>query len=415
MPFTHRVPRRGSLALLLGLCLAGVPAPAASATLTLDDALRLTREHHPRIAAARLGAEAARHARRDAGRLTNPALEASAENFGGGLDPDGRELTVTIAQPLEIGGDRAARAGLAGARAGAADAATLQTALDQRLVTVERFLDAWVLQERLRQVERSTSIARDAVATARERHRSGAAPAYEARRAERFLAIQDIAYGRAAADLAAARQRLALQWNGVVAVDSLALPPPDEATRAAHTAVTVPEHPDLVAAAAAVTESEWRLRHARAARVPDIEVAAGLRHFAGTADVGFLAGLSIGLPIWNARRGEIAAAEAERDAAATLTRSLRQELETEAAVAARLLDAALERWRRLRDDVLPAATEAMEGVTAAYRAGRAASIEVQEGQRDLIETELLAIESRADVWRAHHRLESLLRPEGGAR
>jgi cobalt-zinc-cadmium efflux system outer membrane protein len=177
VPSIHARLRTGILPALLTACVA-VPAAAQTpgrATLTLEDALRMTQAHHPQIRAASLEAEAAHHARRDAGRRANPALGVDFENFGGGLGADGRELTVMLAQPFELGGDRRAREGLALARTETADVAARQAVRTGRLQTVDRFIDAWVLQERAARLRRSEALAREAVVAAAERHRSGAA------------------------------------------------------------------------------------------------------------------------------------------------------------------------------------------------------------------------------------------------
>jgi cobalt-zinc-cadmium efflux system outer membrane protein len=228
--------------------------------------------------------------------------------------------------------------------------------------------------------------------------------------------MREIDRERTESEFATARTRLALQWGGAATFDSLALPEPPLVAAAAGAATEVPpEHPDLARVEAEHRQSEWRVRHARAARMPDVEVAAGIRHFTGPGETGFLAGVSVPLPVWNARGGEIAAAEAEREAAETIVTATRRTLEADAIAARHALDSAVSRWVRVRDDVRPVAAQAMEGVAEAYRAGRIGYLDLQEGQRGLVEAELLTIETQAEVWRAHYRLEALIRPLGGAR
>jgi outer membrane protein TolC len=80
----------------------------------------------------------------------------------------------------------------------------------------------------------------------------------------------------------------------------------------------------------------------------------------------------------------------------------------------RRLLAALSAWEGIRDHVRPAADEAMRQIGAGYRAGRLGYLEIQEGQRSLLEADLLLIEAAADVWRARSALERLAGDTPGA-
>jgi outer membrane protein TolC len=53
----------------------------------------------------------------------------------------------------------------------------------------------------------------------------------------------------------------------------------------------------------------------------------------------------------------------------------------------------------------------MVQITNAYRAGRLGYLDIQEGQRALLEIELMRIETLAEVWRARAELDRLT---GGA-
>ena len=63
--------------------------PAADETLTLVEAVALARAHSPLAAAARAQAEGAERAAKAAGRLADPTLELTAENWRGLYIPEG--------------------------------------------------------------------------------------------------------------------------------------------------------------------------------------------------------------------------------------------------------------------------------------------------------------------------------------
>jgi cobalt-zinc-cadmium efflux system outer membrane protein len=383
-------------------------------SLTLETALRLTREHNPHVQAARLQADAAGALRDDAGRRPNPVLSVGVENIGGGVLGDARESQLVLSQPIELGGDRAARTGLAAARLDAARAGVASAAIDQEALTTELFLDAWVSQESLRRLAEAVTLAREAVASATERLNAGAAPAYERTRATSFMALREVEHARAATALEAALDRLLQQWSGAATFDSLALgePPLEEPAALEILRMRGARHPDRLKAEAARREGEWRVRHARALRTPDLSVDAGVRRLEGPDATGFVVGIAVPLPLWNSARGMITAAAAEREAAGLEAGALERDLDRRLRVTRARLLTALQQLDRLQAGAAPAAEEAMEQIRSAYRVGRLGYLDIQEGQRSLLEIELMRIEAHAEVWRASTELGRLTAAAG---
>jgi cobalt-zinc-cadmium efflux system outer membrane protein len=393
------------------LVLVAAATPArASGVLTLDQAVRRALKAHPAPRAARLLETAAEAAAPEAGRLSNPALAVEVENWGADLGTDRREATVALTQTLERGGDRAARAGAARARAGLASAAAGATRLEVAGLAVEAFLDAWAAERSVALERAAEAVAAEAVRAAAERLRAGAAPAFEQVRAEGFLGTRALERRRAEAARDAARRRLAGLWGAAsLDVDSLALaepgrlaiPPGDTLVARARA------HPRQAVLEAEARLGEWRVREARAARSADLALSAGVRHLAEDGAVGLVAGASLPLPLWNAARGPVRAAEAERDAARLGAEGGRLRLEEEVRTAADRLRAALDVWDTARTRVRPAAEEALRLLAQAYRAGRLGYLDIAEGQRSLLEAEHLAVDAMADAWRARLALERL--------
>jgi cobalt-zinc-cadmium efflux system outer membrane protein len=416
--------RRWTTTWVLAAAFAAGPAwsqarPAAaepSRVLTLDAALLLTREHHPLLRATLRKSDAAAFLVEDAARWPNPSLEAGVENLGGGELAGKTESFVAISQPFEFGGDRTARRGLASARAEEARAGVAQQTRDAEAVTTEGFLAAWLLQERIRRLRAAEGMAGEAVRAASERLASGAAPPYERLRAESFLALREIERAGLADDLAAAKRRLGLQWNGPFEFDSLSLAdPPDQAPASLEESLAgIAHHPARRAAEASLEAGAWRTRLARAARVPDLELAAGVRRLEESGATGFTAAISVPLPVWNPQSGDVRAAEAEHDAARLIARSTSLSLEEVARAAHGRWVTALDRWRRIDTEVQPATAAAMAEIASAYRAGRLRYLDIQEGQETLLEADLARLEAQADAWRAHAALARLLAPAPAA-
>src|SRR5262245_51458014 len=82
--------------------------PSVTGALGLEEAFRLALQHHPDLS-ARLWSGRADVARAREEALTpNPTLEATLENFKGGLPPAREERTLILSQPLDLAGRRRA-------------------------------------------------------------------------------------------------------------------------------------------------------------------------------------------------------------------------------------------------------------------------------------------------------------------
>ncbi|HYM81922.1 MAG TPA: TolC family protein [Candidatus Limnocylindria bacterium] len=385
--------------------------PDPRGVLALDDALRLSARHHPALqgAAWRLRAAAAR--RRDAGRWSNPSAALDVENFAGEVGSRRREITASLGQVIDLGGDRAAR--VHAAQASEQLAWTELTAEERRVLTAtsERFLDAWTLQEKLGRLARAEQLAAQAIEAANERFRAGAGPAVERIKAEAVLANRQAERVRARAELRAAWQRLISQWGATdYNLDSLALDVPARVRipQPAELVTRLQQHPERLRAAAEVAFEEARLREMRAARVPDLEVSAGFRHLAEEETVAMVAGISIPLPLWGTQRASAEAAEAEREAASARERLVRLRLQEELRSAYERSLAAGEAHELIVDRVRPKAEEVLRQVSAGYRGGRFSSLELLDAQRSLLEADVAWVEATVEAWRARAALEHLI-------
>ena len=113
MPILRPLASAGTRAcwLLMGLCL-GLPALANEApvsfngtSISLEQALERALRSNPELAAVGRETEIASGARQQAGLIPNPDLSWSVEDTRQG----NRQTSVSIAQPLELGGKRGAR------------------------------------------------------------------------------------------------------------------------------------------------------------------------------------------------------------------------------------------------------------------------------------------------------------------
>jgi cobalt-zinc-cadmium efflux system outer membrane protein len=385
--------------------------PRAPGTITLSQVLELAAAHDPRLARAGWRLRAAERRSADAGRMPNPSVEGAVENWGGGLGSGRVETTVSLSQPIEIGGDRRARA--FGARA-EIDAARAESALELRNQLAQAtsdFVEAWTAQERIGCLLGWRQMAADAAAAAAERVKAGAASPVERIRAQGRVALAEAELARARADFAAACRAVAQRWGASeAAFDSLVLPAPDLSPPPGPDSLlaTLEDHPELGRAAAEARAAEATWLGARAARTPDLEARFGVRHLRDAGGTGWVSGVSIPLPLWNRRSGAVGAADAERSRARLELETTRRRIGAELRSTVDHLRASIAAFELVRDRAAPAAEGALAELRSGYRAGRLGYVDLVDGQRGAIAARLAAIEAAAEVWRFRAELHRLV-------
>jgi cobalt-zinc-cadmium efflux system outer membrane protein len=165
-----------------------------------------------------------------------------------------------------------------------------------------------------------------------------------------------------------------------------------------------------------LARAEAALSRARAQRVPDLEIEAGVREARGRARDGereAFADIGVRLPLWNRNQGGIAAAEADLSRARLESERVRLSLDSRYAAAfAQYRQAAL-RVRTYREGVLDRARRAYEQYLAQYQQMQAAYPQVLIAQRTLIQLEEDYTRTLARAWEAAVSIESLLTSSEG--
>ena len=388
--------------------------PVVSGPLTLERALTLAGKYQLGLRAADLRVAAAQARIRDAGRAPNPTLTGAGENFGGGLSSEHLESTVELAQTLELGGDRGARAAVAAGehRLASADASVLRR--EALMLVAERFIGAWSLQEKVARLREGEELTKQAILAATQRYRAGASPILERTRAESQALSQVVDRQRTEAELTIARRILALSWgDGQASFDSLVA----DSLGETDFEPKLTSHPELERAGASETLAEARIRAARAERIPDVTVSGGIRHLREVPGTGFVAAVEVPLPLWNRGGGTIEATQHDYEATLADKRATAQRLEVERTNSVERLRSAAAVYDTLRLRVRPARQELLVELFRAYRAGRLNYLDLIAEQRNLLETDLALVDAQADLWRSRVRLELLTgersRPEDG--
>lgn len=384
--------------------------PPPAAPFTLDDALAAARAVSPALEAASADLRASSAARTVAGLRPNPTLQAETENVAGSgayRGIDSAETTIGFALPVELGGKRSARIGVANALSGRAriDAAIAEADLGLRVT--QAYIAAVAAERRLGIAREQAGIAGETYRGAGIRVRAGRASPIEEQRADVLRINAEAAAARAEREALVARDTLArLIGRPVPALLDLGwfdrLDGYGPTVRAGVDGTLA-----LAAADAEVTTADAQVRLARSQRVPDVTLSAGARRLEATNDTAAVFGVSVPLPLFNNGSAGVAQARAERDRADARRRMVRIDAEQAIAQAEAEVANAAADARNATGPALAAAVETARIARIGYREGKFSQLDLLDAERTLAETRAAAIDALAAWHDARARLQRL--------
>jgi cobalt-zinc-cadmium efflux system outer membrane protein len=361
-------------------------AKDAMPTFDLDRIIDLALERNPTIAGAQSVIQQNEGTRIQAGAYPNPTVGYQTAN---GLirDPsngDNRiEHNVTVYQPVEYPGMRAARqeaaaAGLAGATVGLEESklnliAAVKTAFYD-LLLAERTVD--LLQQNLEIVQEVARIVRARV-------RSGEGPQFEAVKA-------DVEVLKAKQEMTKAKNAVRVKLVGLDTLTAGGLGPQykvqgdfrslrDRLDPEQMAARDLSQHPTLQRQGKLVEQAELTVTKERQGRVPNVTLWGGFAREVGREAV--LAGMSLPTPLWYRQQGHIATAlGTQRKEEAELIRA-RNDLTREINQHAREAETAQEQILVYEEGLLKQAHEALRIAQLSFRQGASSLLDVLDAQR----------------------------------
>lgn len=388
------------------------PPVEAADVLTLDEALAEAGVASPSNEAAAAGVRAAEAARTVAGLRPNPSVSATTENVTGtgpyrGFDQ--AETTVTFSVPLELGGKRGARIGVADARTGRAQLEATITLADVRLRVTQAYIEAAAAERRLTVARDQLQIANEALRVAKDRVMVGESPPIDEQRTSVTQINAQTALDRAERAFQVAKDNLAL-------LTGQPLTQPLDQAWFDRTPSYGPEVPATAegtlayaAARADLRIADANVRLARSQRVPDLTLSAGPRRLSATGDTALVVGVSLPIPFFNNGRASISQAQAERSQAEARQRAAKLDASQDIANARRDRDNA-QASVRASGPALAAATEAARIARLGYGRGKFDQLVLLDAERTLAETRTAAIDTLADYHDAEARLARLTAP-----
>lgn len=404
-------------ATLLALLLWQLPGWAAAREIGIEDALQAAASGNPELAASGREIGIAQGLRDQAGLLRNPTFSWSQE----GTESRNRTTTLSISQPLELGGKRGARVELA-ERGQEAAALSLQARRNQlRGEVIAGFYTALRSQERERLARQSVGLAQRGVAAAEGRVRAGKAPPLEANRAQVQLAEVRLELDRARRERADANQALATlmglaspDFSGVRSDSVEPLPGLPSGNQLLD---RLGDSAEMRLAKTRIDEGEAAVRLAKTQRIPDLDVSLGSQEAIaeGNRDRIAVIGFSLPLPLFDRNQGNILAESRRADQARDLRNATELRLRRETQQALQQWSTAQGEVNAFRQTILPSAQTAVESATRGFEMGKFGFLEVLDAQRTLITARDQYLRALAQVSDAWGRIERVYGDVGAAR
>lgn len=400
---------------LMAFCVVGAEQSAGGAeppirSYSLAETLELALKHSPLINGAEAALEESHGRQVAAGAYLNPIVSGSS---GRGSIRDPRtgvsivERTISVEQPLEWPGKRMARqraadAELSGALAGREEirvtvAAEVKAAFYQLLFAQQ---DAQLAKENLRTVEDFVNLIRARVETKESPKFELVKATVERQKADKDLARADNALLVARANLNRVTGKALDEHFSIQGEFEAIKPGLDHAVLielARH------RHPRLRRQEQAVEQARFSLEHERAARIPNVSVIGQYHREAGDESV--MAGLSVPVPIWYRRQGEIGTAMGMHHRAQAERVRIQYELEQAVTQYFQEIQTTQQQIQVFEAGLLYQAKEALDIAQFSFRNGVASLLEVIDAQRVYRQTLLECAQVRAAYSLALARLE----------
>lgn len=395
------------IAATLAVCLVTLVASRAQAQpatnpplqLTLDEAIVQALERNRDLAVSRRDIDIGRGKLTQARRYPfNPELVVEGEGGRGVGREDGERRgvgggKVGVAQVVEIRGQRSLRVRAAEAEVARAQWAARDAERGVIAETTKAFSDLLLAQERLLLSRESLTLATDLRTTARTLTEAGDVPELdvlradvEVRRASNRVRLDEAALtsaSRALALLIGGSPDASLEARGPLLLD----PVPGGLDQLLASARS--DRPDVKAAEAALETATWSLRLVRADRfLPSVTLSASYGESLDFDSRNRLAlfGISVPLPFWNRREGDLQAAEAEVAKQQAERERVIARLDKEVRTAAEQFAAARRVAEEYVRQILPGQEQNARLIREGYRLGQFRLTDALLAQRDLIDT-----------------------------
>ena len=375
------------------LVLSSILTANASGVVSEPEAIRMFLEQSPQARRVVVIERAVDAELRVDTRVANPSVAYQVEDAAGV-----RDEFLTFQQELPITGRR----GLLDDRAElAASAAAMGAEGDLRsdvYALKQAFSDVLYRQQAVETLREGGGLLERTVEILTDREREGEASGYDVLRAEQEWADLRIAIAEAEAALSAARSRFGSFFDPVLNMEAASLqgdlgPNGSLPDAGQATDIALAQRLDLRSLSAERERLDLEYRAARRQRFPEPALTAGWKRTEalGLSDTGYIAAVTVPLPIFNRGRLESARAEAAGERVELETEILTRQIRSEVQAAVAREHAAREAAERYGHDIAQRAVELNRIATLKYDEGESGILELLDAHRTSLTMRLRAL------------------------
>ncbi len=369
-----------------------IPQSNAQDALTLDQAYSVVLSQNPMIQSYQAQYDGAQGNRVQQSLLPNPEASFEVENFAGDegrSGVDGTELTLGIAQKIEIAGKRSNRvrvADLEKEQVKQEAIASIQSVLAQ---TSEAFANIAIAREQLKYAQNRLHVADKMHKAVKVRVNAAKAPKIQHTKVDIEQAAAELEKRKAEKELSLAKTVLA-NLMGVPSIsqdikaDVSTLP---ETPTYDAIAGVLEKTPMATMSQISILKQEASLNLERSNAVSDPTVGVGVRRFNEDDGTAFLASVSIPLNFFDRNQGNIASARASVKAAQSQDQSLRLNLNKQVIEIWQTMDNARQEAMDYQQNILPSARKALEQAEYGYGRGAFSFLDLLDAQRTLFDVQ----------------------------
>ncbi len=382
--------------------------------ITLKGAVALALMHNPHLEAFSFEKRAKEAQILQSGLTPNPKLDISVEDAVGSGNFSGfdqSQTTIQLSQLIELGGKRAARLRSSNLSKKLADWDYETKRMDVLTQVAKSYSMVLKAQHQVLLTDDLTKLGEQFLDLVDERIKAGKVAALERIKSEINLSYLRIELEKAKRELKVARGNLSITWGTVQPEFEYALGDLIQISNVPSFEILktrLSQNPDLARWSTELEQRQAKLESEISKSAPNIEIQGGFRRLETTNDNAIVFGLSIPLQFFNRNQGSIEEARHKIGKAEAKKRAKKASTEKKLLETYIALDFYRTQVSSIKNQILPGAEKAFNGIQEGYRFGKFNLIDVLDSQKTFFQTKKSFLDSLSHYHNSVADLERLI-------
>ncbi len=383
-----------------------VTTAQARTRFTFNHAWSIAKRYSPLLKTANAAIHSAKGQLLQSHTYPNPSINVSAENIAGSGQYkrfESAETTVSLAQPIPLGGKRIADQNVQQGLINLSQSELITTQSKLYILLGERYVNVLYAQNWLHSTDKLVRIDGSIIVTLKRKLHAGSGSPLDLLTAQIQLSQAKIARAIANHKLHAAWKRLTLlmgqshlKYRGVMDKGL-----PHQLSNYNKLYLALINSPTWKTQVVKTNIAYKRIILAKKRIWPDLTVAIGARHFADTHDNSVVADFSLPLPVYDQNQGNIASRLADYNAALFKQQQILIELKSQLVTLYQIAQSTQLQANMISHQILPKAQQAVNLAKNGYFQGRYPYVTLANAQATLLTAD-------KEYWQAHANFDKAL-------